>query len=116
MAAERPRDPYPLMTLEYVVKALKVLFGGDNVISEKGEIRVRVRYPDHNISSVCLTIEQAKFVVARSISAKDLIDENYPADWPGGARHRSIKGEGAVMPRDTFSDPRSNSGQETKFP
>jgi hypothetical protein len=35
MAAERPRDLYPLMILEYVVKALKVLFGGDNVISDK---------------------------------------------------------------------------------
>ena len=89
MAAEHPRDLYPLMTLEYVVKALKVLFGGDNVTSDKGEIGVRVRYPGHNISSMRLTIEQAKLVVARSISAKDLIDENYPADWPGGARHRS---------------------------
>jgi len=87
MAPERPRDLYPLMTLEYVVKALKVLFGNDNVISEKTEIRLRVRYPDHGKpSSVSLTIEQAKFVVARSISAKDLIDENYPVDWPGGTR------------------------------
>jgi hypothetical protein len=78
------------MTLEYVVKAFKVLFGRDNVISDKGEITVRVQYPGHGkLSSVCLTIEQAKFVVAHSISAKDLIDENYPADWPGGARHRS---------------------------
>jgi hypothetical protein len=86
------------MTLEYVVKALKVLFGRDNVISDKGEISVRVQYPDHSKpSSVRLTIEQAKFVVARAISAKDLIDENYPADWPGGARlvprpsHRGVE-------------------------
>jgi hypothetical protein len=49
------------------------------------------------LSSVRLTIEQAKFVVARSISAKDLIDENYPVDWPGGARpiprpsHRGVE-------------------------
>ena len=86
MAAEHPRDLYPLMTLEYVVKALKVLFGNDNVSSDKGEIRVRVRYPGHSKpSSVSLTIEQAKFVVAHSISAKDLLDENYPADWPGSA-------------------------------
>jgi hypothetical protein len=98
MAAERPRDLYPLMTLEYAVDALKVLFGRDNVISEKGEIRVRVRYPAHSKpSSVSLTVEQAKFVVARSISAQDLIDENYPADWPGGARavlrpsHRGVE-------------------------
>ena len=42
MAAERPRDRYPLMTLEYVVKALKVLFGRDNVVSDKGEITARV--------------------------------------------------------------------------
>ena len=98
MAAERPRDLYPLMTLEYVVKALKVLFGRDNVISDEGEIGVRVQYPGHSeLSSVRLTIEQAKFVVARSISAKDLIDENYPADWPGGARtiprpsHRGVE-------------------------
>lgn len=75
------------MTLEYVVKALKVLFGRDNVISENAEIRVRAQYPGHTeLSSVRLTIEQAKFVVAHSIRAKDLIDENYPADWPGGAR------------------------------
>jgi hypothetical protein len=87
MAPERPRDLYPLMTLEYVVKALKVLFGNDDVISDKGEIRLRIRYPGYSKpSSVSLTIEQAKFVVARSISAKDLIDEKYPADWPGGAR------------------------------
>ena len=85
--AAAPRDLYPLMTLEYVVKALKVLFGGDNVISDEGEIRVRVQYPGHTeLSSVCLTIKQAKFVVAHAISAKDLIDENYPAGWPGGAR------------------------------
>ena len=75
-----------------------MLFGNDDVISDKGEIRVRVRYPGHSKpSSVNLTIEQAKFVVARSISAKDLIDENYPADWPGGARpiprpsHRGVE-------------------------
>ena len=87
MAAERPRDLYPLMTLEYVVKALKVLFGNDNVISDKGEIRVRDRYPGYTKpSSVSLTIEQAKFVVAHSISAEDLIDQNYPGGWPGGAR------------------------------
>src|SRR6266849_502060 len=98
MAAERPRDLYPLMTLEYVVKALKVLFGRDNVVSDEGEIRVRVRDPgDSKPSSVRLTIEQAKFVVAHSISAKDLLDENYPADWPGGARpiprpsHRGVE-------------------------
>jgi len=87
MAAERPRDLYPLMTLEYVVDALKVLFGRENVVSDKGEVRVQVQYPGNNkLSSVNLTIEQAKFVVARAISAKDLIEENYPADWPGGAR------------------------------
>jgi hypothetical protein len=33
---------------------------------------------------VSLTVEQAKFLVVYSISAKDLVDENYPADWPGG--------------------------------
>ena len=43
--AAAPRDLYPLMTLEYVVKALKVLFGNDNVFSDKGEITVRARYP-----------------------------------------------------------------------
>jgi hypothetical protein len=85
--AAAPRDLYPLMTLEYVVKALKVLFGRDNVICDKGEVTVRVQYPGHSeLSSVRLTIEQAKFVVAHAISAKDLIDENYPANWPGGAR------------------------------
>jgi hypothetical protein len=84
--AAAPRDLYPLMTLEYIVKALKVLFGRDNVTSDQGEIRVRVQYPGHTISSVRLTTVQAKFVVAHSISAKDLIDETYPANWPGGAR------------------------------
>ncbi|HXI43575.1 MAG TPA: hypothetical protein VNH83_26570 [Bryobacteraceae bacterium] len=87
MATERPRDLYPLMTLEYVVDALKVLFGRENVVSDKDEITVRVQYPGNNkLNPVNLTIEQAKFVVARAISAKDLIEENYPADWPGGAR------------------------------
>jgi hypothetical protein len=45
MVAERPRDLYPLMTLEYVVKALKVPFGRNNVISDNGEIGVRSNIP-----------------------------------------------------------------------
>jgi hypothetical protein len=90
MNAERPRDPYPLMTLEYAVKALKVRFGADNVIVDKAQIRVRIQYPGgRKRVGVPLTEDQAKFLVAHSISAKDLIDENYPADWPGGARRRS---------------------------
>jgi hypothetical protein len=98
MAVERPRDLYPLMTLEYAIMALKVLFGEDNVIADESEIRLMVQYPGHSkLSSVDLTIEQAKFVVAHAISAKDLIDQNYPVGWPGGARpiprpsHRGAK-------------------------
>jgi len=90
MAAERPHDPYPLMNLEYAVNALKVRFGADNVIVEKSQIRVRVQYPgDRKRVGVPLTGEQAKFLVAHPISTKDLIEENYPADWPGSARRRS---------------------------
>jgi hypothetical protein len=90
MAAERPHDPYPLMTLEYAVKALKVRFGADNVIVDKAQIRVRVQYPgDRKHVWAPFTGEQAKFLVAHSISAKDLIDKNYPADWPGGTHPRS---------------------------
>ena len=90
MTAERPYDPYPLMTLEYAVKSLRVRFGADNVIVDKAQIRVRVQYPgDRKRIWVPLTGDQAKFLVAHSISAKDLIDENYPADWPGAGRKRS---------------------------
>src|SRR5229473_7966663 len=104
------------MTLEYVVKALKVLFGNDNVISDKGEIRVRDPYPGYTKpSSVSLTIEQAKFVVAHSISAEDLIDQNYPAGWPGGARpipRPSHRGAEPVL----FKDERHSSPLRDNLP
>ena len=40
-----------------------------------------------------LTIEQAKFAVAHAITAQDLIEQNYPVGWPGGARpsHRGAE-------------------------
>jgi hypothetical protein len=42
---------------------------------------------------VRLTIEQAKFAVAHAITAQDLIEQNYPVGWPGGARpsHRGAE-------------------------
>jgi hypothetical protein len=90
MAADRPTDRYPLMTLEYALEALKVRFGADNVVGEKGQVTLKLMDPGRQAPAFMnLTVEQAKFLVAHSISAQDLADENYPANWPGGPRLRS---------------------------
>ena len=87
MAADRPTDRYPLMTLDYALEALKVRFGADNVAEEKGQVTLKLAYPGRQAPAfVSLTVGEAKFLVAHSISAKDLVDENYPANWPGGPR------------------------------
>jgi hypothetical protein len=84
-AADRPADPYPLMRLDYVLEALKLRFGTDNVMEDKGRVTLKLKYPGGQAPAfVSLMVEQAKFLVAHSISAKDLVDENYPPSWPGG--------------------------------
>src|SRR5947209_3375954 len=79
-------DPYPRMTLEYALKALKVRFGAGNVVRGQGQVSVNVQVPDRQQSiSLTLTIEQAKFLAANPISLKDLMDEKYPPNWPAEA-------------------------------
>ena len=90
MAADHPTDPYPLMRVDYALEALKLLFGADNVMEEKGRVTLKLKCPGRQAHAfVSLTVEQAKFLVAHPISAEDLVDENYPANWPGGPRLRS---------------------------
>jgi hypothetical protein len=90
MAADRPIDRYPLMTLDYALAALKVRFGADNVVEEKGQVTLKLMSPGRQAHAlVSLTVAEAKFLVAHSISAKDLVDENYPTDWPGDPRLRT---------------------------
>ena len=88
--AEDPRDPYPLMRLDYALKALKLRFSADNVVQETGRITLKLQYPGRQAPTfVSLTVEQAKVLAAHPISAKDLMDENFPPSWPGGLRLRS---------------------------
>jgi hypothetical protein len=90
MAADHPTDPYPLMRLDYVLEALQLRFGADNVMEENGRVTLKLKCPGRPVPAfVCLTVEAAKFLVAHPLSAKDLVDENYPADWPGGPRSRT---------------------------
>ena len=90
MAADHPTDPYPLMRLDYVLEALKLRFGADNVMEENRTVTLKLMYPERQaLAFVSLTLGEAKFLVAHPLSGKDLVDENYPADWPGGPRSRS---------------------------
>src|SRR5438128_776060 len=76
-------DPHPRMTLEYALKALKVRFGAGNVTREERQVNVKVQYPDgQGFTSIVLTIEQAKFLAANAMSLKDLMEQNFPANWP----------------------------------
>jgi hypothetical protein len=78
------------MPLAYALDALKVRFGADNVMEENGHVTLKVEYPGRQaLALVSLPVEEAKFLVAHPISAKDLMDENYPANWPGSPRSRS---------------------------
>jgi hypothetical protein len=79
-------DPYPLMTLEYAMAALKVRFGTDNVMLAERQITIKVHDSGREgLTPVILTVEQAKFLTANPISNEDLREERYPADWPGSA-------------------------------
>ena len=83
-------DPYPLMTMAYALDALKIQFGTDIVIGVHSQVTLKLHYPDRqDHTSVSLTVEQAKFLVANSLSAQDLLDQKYPANWPGGAHAQS---------------------------
>jgi len=93
-------DPYPRMILEYALGALKLRFGTDSVAEEKGRITLKVPYPERQAPAfVTLTLTQAKFLVAHPISVRDLVDDKYPADWPGGPSIRSD------IPRPTHRGP-----------
>jgi hypothetical protein len=77
--------------MAYALDALKVLFGADNVMAENGNVMLKLKYPGRQaLAFVSLSVEQAKFLVAHPISAKDLVDENYPANWPGGPPRSSV--------------------------
>ena len=89
-------DPYPRMSLEYVVEALKVRYGAGNVMPEEGQVNVKVQRSDRQDSvSLTLTIEQAKFLAANPISLKDLANENYPSNWP--CRQSAKRGKVALF-------------------
>src|SRR6266498_1230342 len=83
-------DPYPLMTVAYTLEALKVRFGAENVMHEESQVTLKLQYPSRQgRTSMSLTIEQAKFLATNSLSAQDLLDQKYPANWPGGAHAQS---------------------------
>jgi len=78
-------DPYPLMTVEYALKALKRRFGATNVVREQRGVCVKVKYRGRqDLVPVILSIKQAKCLVAQPINSEDLADEKFPADWPQG--------------------------------
>jgi hypothetical protein len=79
-------DPYPLMTVDYAVAALRARFGGENVICEEGEVAVRIHRPGGELTLVILTAEQAKYLTAHPIGAEDLTNEKYPVGWPSPAK------------------------------
>jgi len=80
-------DPYPLMTVEYAVAALRARFGGENVARDESEatVTVTVRQPGGNAPTpLALTMVQAKYLAAHPISHEDLTNQRYPVDWPQG--------------------------------
>jgi hypothetical protein len=79
-------DPYPLMTVEYAMGALRARFGADNVTLAERQVTIKVQHVGlEDLSPVILTAEQAKFLAANPISSEDLMKKTYPADWPGDA-------------------------------
>src|ERR1700674_2699212 len=78
-------EPYHLMTVAYAVAALRARFGGENVTCEEGEVAVRIHRPGGELTLVILTVEQAKYLTAHLIGAKDLTNEKYPVGWPSPA-------------------------------
>ena len=78
------------MTVAYALDALKIRFGADNVMHVHSQVTLKLQYPGRqDLTSVSLIIEQAKFLAANSLSAQDLLDQKYPANWPGIARGQS---------------------------
>ena len=76
-------DPYPLMTVQYAVAALRARFGGERVTCESHGITIRLQeHGPKRFKIVVLTAEQAKYLVARPLSVEDLRNESYPQDWP----------------------------------
>jgi hypothetical protein len=105
MAADQTTDPYPLMRLDYALEALKLRFSSDRVIAEAGRVILKLEYPMRLAPVlVSLTVAQAKVLVAHPISAKDLVDENYPPGWPKNLRSRS-----------TFARPSQRGAEPVRF-
>jgi len=76
-------DPYPLMTVQYAVAALRARFGSERVTCESHGITIRLQPQGRKgISLLVLTDAQAKYLVARPLSVEDLKNETYPEDWP----------------------------------
>jgi hypothetical protein len=76
-------DPYPLMTVQYAVAALRARFGCECVMCESHEITLRLQQQGRKgFTLLVLTAEQAKYLVARPLSVEDLTNETYPEDWP----------------------------------
>ena len=76
-------DPYPLMTVQYAVAALRARFSGECVTCDSREITIRLQQRGgKGFRLVVLTAEQAKYLVAHPVSAENLMNETYPADWP----------------------------------
>lgn len=79
-------DPYPLMTIQYAMAALRARFGGERVTCESHGITIRLQEQSRKrFKLVVLTAEQAKYLVARPLSVEDLTNEIYPEDWPNAA-------------------------------
>ena len=78
-------DPYPLMTVQYAIAALRARFGCERVICDSHEIAIRLQEGQTKGTLMVLTAEQAKYLVAHPISSEDLVNEKYPADWPHSA-------------------------------
>jgi len=76
-------DPYPLMTVQYAVAALRARFGSERITWESHGITIRLQQQGRKgFTLLVLTAEQAKYLVARPLSVEDLTNETYPEDWP----------------------------------
>ena len=78
-------DPYPAMTVDYILQSLQLVYGAENVVYWRVSDRVgiSVEYPGEDKPiSVTLTIEQAKYLATHPLSIQDLAAERFPNEWP----------------------------------
>jgi hypothetical protein len=93
------------MRLDYALEALKLRFTADRVIEETGRVILKLEYLGQPaLVFVSLTVEQAKVLVVHPISAKELVDENYPPGWPKSLPSRS-----------TFARPSHRAAEPVRF-